>query len=136
MDTHDPLDLVVLMLWTNELKHVYQNSAEQIGNLLEEFFVKVILNRKSQFQDKYPQVLIISVPIINEETKYASERYIGAVEKVKKLKEIYAEIANRNNCYFLSASELEVGSDWVHLTEASHIKLAEMLYEKIKSIKF
>ncbi len=124
------------MLGTNELKHVFQNSPEQIGNLLEKLFVKVILSRKSQFQDKYPQVLIISLPIINEGTKYSSERYIGAAEKTKQLKEIYSEIAKRNNCHFVNASDLKVGSDGVHLTEESHIKLAEVLYEKIKSIIF
>ena len=136
LDTHDPLDLVILMLWTNELKHVFQNSPEQIGNLLEKFFVKTILNRKSQFQDKYPQVLIISLPIINEETEYSSERYIGATEKAKELRDVYSEIANRNNCHFIDANDLEVGSDGVHLTKESHIKLAERLDEKIKSLKF
>ena len=53
LDSHDPLDLVILMLGTNELKEVFQNSAQQIGNLLEEHFVKIILNRKSQSQEKY-----------------------------------------------------------------------------------
>jgi lysophospholipase L1-like esterase len=98
-------------------------------------FVKVILNRKSQFQDTYAQVLIISLPIINEETKYASERYIGATEKAKKLTELYSEISSRDNCHFLNASNLEVGADGVHLTEESHIRLAKMLDEKIKSLK-
>ncbi len=66
LDTHDPLDLVILMLGTNELKNEFQNSPELIGNLLEKHFVKIILNRKSQFQNKYPQLLIVSMPIINE----------------------------------------------------------------------
>lgn len=117
LDTHDPLDMVILMLGTNELKHKFQNSPEEIGDLFEKYFVKVILNRKSQFQDKYPQLLIISLPIINERTEYASTRYIGGAEKSKKLKEVYLEIAKRNNCQFVSATELEVGDDGVHLTK-------------------
>jgi len=135
LDSHDPLNLVILLLGTNELKHIYRNSPEQIWNLFESLFVKVILNRKSQFQDTYAQVLIISLPIINEETKYASERYIGATEKAKKLTELYSEISSRDNCHFLNASNLEVGADGVHLTEESHIRLAKMLDEKIKSLK-
>lgn len=133
LDTHDPLDMVILMLGTNELKHKFQNSPEEIGDLFEKYFVKVILNRKSQFQDKYPQLLIISLPIINERTEYASTRYIGGAEKSKKLKEVYLEIAKRNNCQFVSATELEVGDDGVHLTKEAQISLAEKLSKKISS---
>ncbi len=35
LDSHDPLNLVILLLGTNELKHIYQNSPEQIWNLLK-----------------------------------------------------------------------------------------------------
>lgn len=136
LDSHDPLDLVVVMLGTNELKEVFNNSSEQIGNILEKFFIKIILSRKSQFQNKYPQVLLISLPVIDESTKYAQTRYIGGTEKSKQLNKIYSEIAGKNNCYFIDASKLEVGVDGVHITEKSHIKLAELLYKKIETIKF
>jgi len=136
LDSHDPLDLVILMLGTNELKHKFQNSSEGIGNFLERNFVKIILDRKSQFQNTYPQVLIISLPIINEKTDYASKRYIGGTEKLRKLKEIYLGIAKINKCHFVDANKLSVGEDGVHLTKESHIELANKLYEKIKSIKW
>ena len=45
LDTHDPIDLVVLMLGTNELKSAYNKTAKEIGELLEEYFIKTILNR-------------------------------------------------------------------------------------------
>lgn len=134
LDSHDPLDLVVLMLGTNELKHKFENSVEEIGTLLKKYFVEVILGRKSQFRDTSPQVLIVSLPIIKEEAEYASQRYIGGTEKSKDLKEIYSKIAKTNNCHFVSASELEVGEDGVHLTKDSQIELAKMLSEKIKSL--
>ena len=136
IDTHDPLDLIVLMLWTNELKHSFENEPEYIGMLLEKLFVKVILGRKSQFKEKYPQVLIISLPIINDKTEYAWERYIGAASKSQQLTNIYAKIAEKNNCYFVDASSLMVGIDGVHFTKESHIKLAEMICKKIESITF
>ena len=136
LDSHDPIDLVVLMLGTNELKHKFQNSPEEIGTLLDKYFVKIILSRKSQFQDTYPQVLIVSLPIIDETTEYASQRYIGGTAKSERLKEIYSEIAKTNNCYFVSAGELNVGTDGVHLIKEGHLTLAKILYEKIKSIKW
>lgn len=44
LDTHDPIDLVILMLGTNELKATYNKTAKEIGNILEEYFIKTILN--------------------------------------------------------------------------------------------
>lgn len=67
LDTHDPIDLVILMIGTNELKSTYNKSAKDIGEMLEKYFVKTILNRKSQLKDSYPSLLIIAPPIVNEE---------------------------------------------------------------------
>lgn len=135
LDSHDPLDLVILMLGTNEMKHEFQTSAEQIGNIFEKYFVQIALNRKSQFQNSCPKVLIISLPIINEQAEYAAKRYLGGTVKARRLSEIYAEIADRNDCGFIDASKLVVGADGVHLTKESHLELASMLYEKIMDIK-
>jgi hypothetical protein len=52
---------------------------------LEEKYLKVILNKKSQFLDNYPQLLLISQPYIDETTTYASERFIGSREKQIKM---------------------------------------------------
>lgn len=136
LDTHDPIDLVILMLGTNELKNTYNKSAKEIGELLEEYFVKTILNRKSQFKESYPKLLIVTPPVINEYTEYCKKdnKYLGATEKSKQLNTIYENLAKKYNCYFLNNDGLDVGIDGVHLTEESHKKLAELLYNKIKDI--
>lgn len=136
LDTHDPIDLVILMLGTNELKSTYNKTPEEIGDLLEKYFVKTILNRKSQIKDSYPKLLIVAPPIVNENTNYGRKdnKYIGATEKSKKLGPIYEKIAKKYNCYYLDTKELDVGIDGVHLTEESHKNLAKSLYEIIKKI--
>ena len=136
LDTHDPIDLVILMLGTNELKKSYNRSAKEIGDLLEEYFVKTILNRKSQIANKYPKLLIVTPPMVSEHTDYcnANEKYLGAEEKSKELNVIYKEIAERNNCYFLGNDGLDTGIDGVHLTSESHKKLAQLLEKNIKNI--
>ena len=138
LDTHDPIDLVILMLGTNELKNTYQKSAEEIGNLLEEYFVKVILGRKSQLADTYPKLLIVTPPVVREDTEYCKtkDKYLGAMQKSKKLNEIYQTIATKYSCYFIGNDYLTTGSDGVHLTKESHEKLAEMLRDKILEINF
>lgn len=71
LDTHDPIHLVILMLGTNELKFTYNRSAKDIGEMLETYFVKTILNRKSQLKNSYP--LIVTPPIINEYREYCKK---------------------------------------------------------------
>ena len=136
LDTHDPIDLVILMLGTNELKAKYQKSANNVGEMLEEYFVKTILNRKSQLKDSCPKLLIVVPPIVNENQEYCktNNMFLGALQKSKELNDIYKNIAKKYNCYFLSNQGLETGIDGVHLTKESHMKLAKMLEEKINQI--
>ena len=136
LDTHDPIDLVVLMLGTNELRNVYKNTAEEIGEKLEQYFVKTILNRKSQFKDSYPKLLIVAPPPVNEDADYCKEDnlYLGAAVKAKEVDAIYREIAKKYNCHFLSTRELETGIDGVHITKESHKELAEKLNLEISKI--
>lgn len=136
IDTHDPVDLVILMLGTNELKATYNKTAEEIGEMLEQYFVKVILARKSQISNKYPKLLIVTPPVVNEDVEYckANNKYVGATKKSKELNDIYKSIAEKYNCYFLDNDGLETGEDGVHLTKESHKKLAEELKEEIDKI--
>ena len=53
---------------------------------------------------------------------------------INPLNTIYEDLAKKYNCYFLNNDGLDVGIDGVHLTEESHKKLAELLYNKIKDI--
>ena len=131
LDTHDPIDLVIIMLGTNELKKSYNKSIEEIGDIFEKYFVKTILNRKSQFLDKYPKVLVIAPPIAMDD---GSGKYEGAYEKSLKFNEVYSEIAKRNNCYFIDNISLNTGIDKIHLTQESHAILAEKVYKKLIEI--
>ena len=136
LDTHDPIDLVILMLGTNELKSTYNKSTKEIGEMLEKYFVKTILNRKSQLEESYPNLLIVTPPVVNEDREYckANNKYLGATQKSKELNDIYKDIAEKYNCYFLDNQGLETGIDGVHLTKESHKKLAEKLEDKINNI--
>lgn len=136
LDTHDPIDLVVLMLGTNELKTTFNKDVIELGNIFEEKFVKTILNRKSQCKESYPKLLIIVPPVVNEDAEYcrADNKYKGAKIKSIMLHDIYKNIAEKYNCYFLSNEGLNTGVDGVHLTKESHKELASRLEIEIKKI--
>ena len=126
LDSQDPIDLVVLMLGTNELKYTNNKTPEEIGEILEEKFVKTILNRKSQISNNYPKLLLVTPPLVNEDADSTTKKkYLNATEKSNKLNDIYKDVALRNNCYFLSNDGLISGIDGIHLSSEKHAYLAE-----------
>lgn len=135
LDTHDPIDLFILFLGTNELKDSYATSAEEIGRVLEEKFVKIILERRSQYRETFPKLLIIAPPPLDLTKEYAYARYANSAEKSAKLPSVYESIADTNGAIFLASSEfVETGEDGVHITEQSHAVLADAIYDKVISL--
>ena len=132
LDTHDPIDLVVIMLGTNELKNTFNKTPEEIGCIFEEYFVKNIMSRVSRTNNLIPKLLIIAPPVVTENED--EEVFIGAGVKSLKLNDIYKKIAKRNKCYFLSNKFLKTGIDGVHLTKDSHNVLSSLLYDMIIDI--
>ena len=61
LETHNPLDLVIIMLGTNDCKVRYGASAGVIGKGLEQIISKV-----KQFTNEHTKILVIS-PILLEE---------------------------------------------------------------------
>jgi len=135
LDSHDPLDLVIIMLGTTELKEMFNHTVNYVGEEFEQQIIKKILNNKSQYRNTTPKILIIAPPLINETTDFASKLFKGAAVKSKMLGEIYNNIAKRNKCYFLDARTIDTGIDGVHLTKKGNIDLANKIFEKIKTIK-
>ena len=131
LDSHDPIDLVIVMLGTNELKKAYNKTIEEIGEMFDKYIVKTIINRKSQLSDKYPKLLIVAPPLAEDD---GNGKYEGAYEKSLKFNEIYEKIAKENNCYFIDNTGLKTGIDKIHLTKESHALLAEKIKEEICKI--
>lgn len=127
LDSHDPIDLVIVLLGTNELKNENNQTAQDVSLSMEKL-LKIIVNRPSQFRVAKPAVLLISPPVVNENTDYCKteDKYLGATEKSKELSFVYRELANNLGIDFLSLADIvETGDDGVHIDESAHNKVAE-----------
>ncbi|MBI1857355.1 hypothetical protein HY003_04050 [Candidatus Saccharibacteria bacterium] len=135
LDSHDPLDVVIVLLGTNELKHEMDLAAYQVGQSMEKL-LRIIKERPSQFRDTKPNILLISPPVVNETTEYchAGNKYLGATQKSEELSGVYQRIATRLGIGFVSLSEVSTGVDGVHIDADGHAKVAELVQEAI--IKF
>ena len=61
-------------------------------------------------------------------------KFIGGIEKSRKLSEIYEDIAMRNDCDFIGNEDWLVGEDGIHLSRDGHRILASKLSMKVKEI--
>ncbi len=135
LETHDKIDIIILMLGTNELQNRYNNSAEDVVAMIDKY-VKFIKNYKSKIDKSTPQIIISGLPIINEQAPYCknNDKYKGAGEKSKDLNLLYEKYCKENNIPFMNNRDLQTGIDGVHLTLESHNLLSKKLAKLLKEM--
>ncbi len=138
LESHAPLDLVVLMLGTNDLKVRFSLSASEIVWAIETL-VQIIRTHSLSAQNKAPDVLVLTPPPVgslpNEEEKLV---WGDAPNKSKQVAHLLKTSASTYKYHlldthtFIDASELSV--DGIHLPESCHKKLGLAVVEKIEEI--
>ncbi len=125
LESHRPIDLVVLMLGSNDLKKRFSLSAYDIaqgaGVLLD-----VIQKSASGSTGDVPQILLMAPPPVGKLTEFAEE-FEGAEEKSRKFSSHYRQVAEEYGCEFLDTSKVIVSSDidGIHLEPDEHQKLGK-----------
>lgn len=133
METHNPFDVIVFMLGTNELKNTFSNSAESIFEMAQKHF-EFIQKFKFLGNEKSPKLLVSGLPIVNETTLAPHDLYKGTAIKSKKLNKLIEDYCKEKNIIYVNNNDLEVGIDGVHLSENGHKKLAIKLSSVIKEM--
>lgn len=135
LDSHAPIDLVIIMLGTNDCKPYFgmhpQNIADGAGRLVD-------MVQKCAFgpNDTAPKVLLISPISITPSTFYPHLFSEKAAAKSHGFPAAYEAVAERYGCAFLDAAQLAQPdpADGVHLTAEGHAALALAVAEKVKEI--
>lgn len=129
LETHHPVDLVVLMLGTNDCKTIFGASAEVIGR-----GIQCLLD---QIQTFAPQtdVLLISPIYLGEKVwqeGYDQDFSPLSVKVSKELETVYKRIAAERKIGYLRASDYVQCSeaDQEHLNAQGHQIFAQAVYEK------
>jgi lysophospholipase L1-like esterase len=134
LESHKPLNLVILMLGTNDLKARFSLTALDIA-LGVEHLVQVIMQSDCGVGGHPPAVLLAAPPPVLPQGDLA-EMFLGAQEKSVKLAERYLAVAQRCGCAFLDVGQVIAvdPADGIHYSPQAHNELGNAMANCVHSI--
>lgn len=134
IQTHKPMDLVVIMLGTNDLKTRFSLSAYDIASGAG-VLVDIVRKSDTGIDGDAPEVLLIAPPPAVELPGFA-EMFENAVEKSGGFARHYRRVANEKECHYLNAGNFVESStlDGIHLEVDMHTELGKAVAAKVKEI--
>ena len=142
LKSHEPVDLLIIMLGTNDIKGRFNMNAFAIGLGMRRL-VRAARAVDCWGPEGKPNILVIAPPSIKEgilSTSVIDEMGTmgtDCVEKSRKLPAHYRRIAAENGCHFLDANVCgaEFNTvDYMHLTRRGHARLADSLGKLIPTL--
>lgn len=133
LQTHKPIDLILIMLGTNDCKAHFGVSAKTISRGLDRLCRMIVHFDFGEF--KTPEIFIVS-PIHMAQgvlKREASDFDPASIDKAGQLADYYRGIAETYHAgFFDAASVAEPGSDALHMAAESHEALANALADELK----
>ena len=137
LESHAPIDLVILMLGTNDLKTMLGLPAQDIANGVATL-TRIILRSISGPGGKAPQVLLVAPAAVGEmlDLPDLAARFVQAREKSLQLPRHYEAVAQLLGVHFMNAQDFVEPTpiDALHLDAENHAKLAAGLAVAVRRV--
>ncbi len=139
LNSHKPIDIVIMMLGSNDLKDTFHLTASDIAESAGKL-VDVIREFTAEKQGFIPEIILVSPPEIGKNIRnspFYGAFYEEAVEESKKFPENYRAVSEEKGCIFFDAAKYIYPSEYdsLHLTPEGHRILAEKLAEVVKGLE-
>ena len=136
--SHLPLDLVILMLGTNDTKAYFHRTPREISTGMAKLVAQV-LSSAGGVGTIYPapQVMIIAPPPLAPMLHpYHQSLFEGAHAKSQELGRLYGDLADFMKLHFLNAGDVITtdGVDGIHFTAENNLRLGKAVAQKVRHI--
>ncbi|WGW02939.1 SGNH/GDSL hydrolase family protein [Tropicibacter oceani] len=128
LHSHKPLDLMVLMLGTNDLKNRFSVTAYEIARSVERL---VLATRAEQLVDR----IVIVAPAPVRECGTLVDVFAGAEARQQGLEAHLQDVAGRLGCGFVAAGDTVAvsGRDGVHWEEEAHLRFGAVMAKALRT---
>ncbi len=136
LKTHEPLDLVIIMLGTNDIKFANRCRAFDAAMGMERLVNTV---KRFPFNENYarPQILIMSPPhLVKTNDEWFNDLWGHAIEESKLLPKHYKAVANETGVHFFDTNTVSKADplDGGHLDAENTIAIGKALVPVVKKI--
>lgn len=138
LNSHKPVDIVILMLGSNDMKRTFHTTADMIEEGISKL-VETIVDFTGNKQGFVSKIILVSPPHIGEGIRHSA--FYGsfdedAIPLSKELAAHYEKVADKYGCIFFDAAKhIEPSdADSLHLMPKAHRVLAEKLAEVVRNI--
>lgn len=138
--THSPLDLVILMLGGNDLKNIFNRSAEDIANGLADLIQIIQSTKYGANMQSPPKILLIGYPALSNDEggKYFGDKdlLMNGVARSKQFNTYFSAVAKKYHCHYFNMAPYVHFSDidGIHFDENGHAVFAEKIAPEILKI--
>jgi len=138
--THKPVDILVIMLGTNDCIKEMGLSAQEIADGMESL-VRITEEMAPEIQGYVPEIIVIAPGAIRADYAngpFADELDDESVRKSHEIADLYDKVLDKHHCVYIDATEdAEVSPlDAMHLSEEGHRTIAELVYKHIRNIEW
>jgi lysophospholipase L1-like esterase len=136
LQSHQPLDVVVVMLGTNDLKSCFDRTAQEIATSLAGYVDDISANVTDRHA-RVPATVLVSPIWIDDTAPWYGPWTSAAFDTrgVRRSREVGGEISRvasaRGVLYADAAQVARAGGDGLHLSLDSHAPLAELIGTKV-----
>ena len=137
LESHTPLDYVILMLGSNDCKRKFSYSSMDIAGEMQIMLEKIQSYNRFRCKDAF-KVILVSPPFIADSMKDSwlgdSFGFENSVKLSKELAPWYKQLADMYGCIFVNAAEYVKASDidGAHMESEDQRKLGKVLAEVIR----
>lgn len=135
LESHTPLDLLILFLGTNDLKHYYTSYAADVARGIGAL-IDVARASTAGTRGGAPELLLVAPPHITTLSAELGLQFRGAEQKSLEFGACYRALAAERGCKLIDAAEHVTPSraDGVHLDAEGHARLAACIADRITGL--